>query len=373
MSVLIARIEQAFVGALLADGFPWATHELRVRTIGAEELTDSVRRQVLTSAIALHQGHYPPIPGRTLVDAVAAETAVLGVTRGDVLRLRWSCPDPDHVADYARLLAVARFRRHVAANAAYVAAQAAAGPHWEHPDHLGGLAAALRSAARLHPDLLPAPDGQDIPGPTPGPPRAPHPDPRTAREESVLSGVLQGGPDVRLIAALLPPETFRAGMRRRIYEAIVALAHAGSSVDSVLVAWELAERRAAVRDGGTQDPRCSGSAMADHPLWPGEEADTGIADAGTPASDARRSRAETDLAYLDHLPAARPAGAVEDARQLLTDDVAAGRYRTASGTDTGLRPTGMPTPQTAVHNASRWRRALEPTAPPTPDSAALRH
>ncbi|MFG1928930.1 DnaB-like helicase N-terminal domain-containing protein [Cryptosporangium sp. NPDC048952] len=318
MSVLIARIEQAFVGALLAQDFPWESYESDVRKISAAELTDPVRRDVFTTIVEMRENENLWIPGKTFVDEVCERLAGRGVTRGDVLRLVWACPNPTHIREYGRLLAVGRFRRHVAFHADAVAREAA-GPHCAHIPQLAGLAAALDRSARLHAHLLPGEAGQDVPGPVPQPRRPAPNDPAQAREENVLSGLLIGG-WFDSVMAFVPAKAFRTPLHREIYEALVAVKHRGGVIDRLSVAWEMAERRA--ESIGVATP----GASQDRGLPPADRVHT------DPASldlDVVHARVTADLAFLDRMPVPRLESVTDDARAVLTSSIDASLYDTS--------------------------------------------
>lgn len=376
MSVLIARVEQAFVGALLYDEFPWEHFRPWGRILRPDELTDSIRRHVYAAVLNVASRANPRPPERSVVDAVSESVAAHGITRGDVLRLQWSCPQMHHAGRYAELLSVASTRRDAASHSERVAAEAV-GPLTGSPEHLQGLAEALRRTARFHVHLQPPPGGGDVPGPVRGARRGWLPDADAAREEHVLSGLMNGAAGFALIGSFLPPESFRDPLRREIYEAITALGHRGDLIDPVLVAWEMAERRVqgsgpgpvgfgpdvpflAIPQGIGGGPPPTRDATAGRPTSANAHPR-----GGAPEPDVTPARVESDLAYLDHLPHPIVSTVLDDARELLTTSLTTGRYLGLTPQARGAAPLpvristarAQPPAKSVAHPASH---------PPTP-------
>lgn len=245
MSYLTARAEQALIGAMLTDeplpaeldhlrGDDFAHRVLRDAYDAILELRDRTPTELLPDAVATRLIHHP-----------GADAAWLRELRDD------ACPEPAHVAAYARMVQVSAFRRDVAAHGERIANTAATAG--ENSEHLQRLADALTRQAEVFHAFTSIDERQTMPIPRRITDHIDHGTmtDRARREELLLADLLAHPEQAVDVARLVPPETFTSQQRREIFMTIVTLAADHQPIDDVIVLWEFERLRAAAdRYGG---------------------------------------------------------------------------------------------------------------------------
>lgn len=245
MSYLTAGAEQALIGAMLADQeLPAELEHLR-----AEDFAHRVLRDAYTAIIDLRDlvptDRLPDAVATRLIDHPGADAAWLRQLRDD------ACPEPAHVAAYARMVQVAAFRRDVARHGERIAQTMADSTH-DNPEHLHRLAAALTRQAEVFQAFtsLDERDATHIARHTTQGAIALGGD-RAAREDLLIADLLAHPEQAVDVARVVPPETFTSQQRREIFMTIVTLAADQQPIDDVIVLWEFERLRAAAdRYGG---------------------------------------------------------------------------------------------------------------------------
>jgi hypothetical protein len=243
MPSLAERAEQAVLGGLLHD------HNLidRIPHLAADDFADSTHRIVYLAISDVHLTH-PAAAGQRFTALVAADAPTADAAY--LHRLPDMCPEPDHLAAYARMVTEAALIRELDTHADRIArgaadlvrhadrlrsAGAVTARERAFPDHLAKLAQAMKQhAARLNPDRRePSPrEPSQAPDGWPA-------DPLARREAQVLADLLQHPGECEQVMGWLPTQTFIPGPRREIYEAMRAVVRAGLPVDALTVAWRL--------------------------------------------------------------------------------------------------------------------------------------
>lgn len=344
MFSLTARAEEAFLGALLSGVVNPDKPRLTVADFSRTERGDLYRR-ILAARAAPSTGEEPT--GGALVTAVANEPGEPRFTPSDLSRYQAACPNPDHAADYGRIVATEAFRRDVMRRAVEFSAALRGDPDGPAAEQIrrrrDGLYRQVRRDDLTTETFAPRRSFTyaALP-PRPGP-LALSPDPRVRREEQLLAGLLHDPGQTRAVASLLPAESFTDTRRQEIYRAILARAAAGDAVDEVLIAWQMEQQRdpAAFRIGDLPD---------------------------------RLKGHEVDLAYLRGLADTRDMGApawdlavelsVEDFRALVLE-----ARRPAGQEPAGTRRQLSVTPAVRGEPASPSRPVLDPGLSRPPDSA----
>jgi hypothetical protein len=235
MSSLTDVAERALIGALLAD--EPAPAELGY--LRADDFADRVHGKLFDIITDLRHDH-PTLVGDQLTTAVALRADTRGIDATWLTDIRELCPEPGHVAAYARMVQAAGFRRDVASHAERIATAAAHTTDVDGQAHLIKLADALARQAEVYAAFHTLE--------TASPEHTPallHGDPwRIAREEELLADLLQHPEQAADIAVFVHSDTFTSHQRRDTFEAIVRLGYDGEAVDEVTVCWELANIRA---------------------------------------------------------------------------------------------------------------------------------
>lgn len=230
---LALRAEQAVLGALLQD----PSLRERIAYLQADGFGHPTYRQLFTELSTSTAA--PDLPER-----VAGRLGLPGLDAHYLRGLAAASPASSDVAVYARMVQEASVRRQLAAHAERISMGASFGGGDPAPGHHDRLAQAL---SRLN---LPRPDVHfDV---APAVYQAPTAevvytvDDRGRREELVLADLLQHEDQVREVEVWLSPETFEAGLRREVYEAITAVYAQGEPVNELTVAWELSRQESTV-------------------------------------------------------------------------------------------------------------------------------
>lgn len=262
MTNLTYRAERALLGALLRD--PGLLNDVRFLTVA--DFTSPSHRTIFEAIGSVQAGH-PAGRGPSYVLAVALAAPGSGLDVHYLEQVARSCPEPANAAAYARMLMEAGLRRRLLSHAERLFqnagdlhyevgrfTKAAAGHGAElFPSHLIKLAHAMWIHAR---GLEPVPEDDDatpltaetaVPEAEITAPGSRHDiqDSDVARleeEEEVLADLIQHPRQNSDALEWLPAEAFLPGPRRKVYEAITALARAGEPVDELTVEWQLARQ-----------------------------------------------------------------------------------------------------------------------------------
>jgi replicative DNA helicase len=234
MLTLTDQAERALLGALLSDQpVPAELGYLR-----ADDFAHRVHGQLFDLITGLRQDH-PNLAGDHLITAVV-RAATRGVDTAWLADVRDACPEPAHVAAYARMVQTAGFRRDIAGHAERIATAAAHTTDVDGHAHLTKLADALARQAEVyaafHTLELTSPD--HTPGLFNGDAA------RITREEELLADLLQHPEQAADIAVFVHASTFTSRQRREVFETLVRLGYDGEAVDEITVGWELANIRA---------------------------------------------------------------------------------------------------------------------------------
>lgn len=327
--------ERALLGALLAD--EPAPAELSY--LRADDFADRINGHLFEIITDLRRDH-PTLSGDQLTTAVAFHADTRGIDATWLTDLRDLCPEPGHIAAYARMVQAAGFRRDVASHAERIATAAAHTTDVDGQAHLTKLADALARQAEVYAAFhtLETTSRYHTPALLQGDPR------RVAMEEELLADLLQHPEQATDIAVFVHSNALTSQQRRDTFEAIVRLGYDGEAVDEVTVCWELANIRA-INPPGTD---------------PLTRLDTG----------------EPDITLLQRLANTRTnRSAIEIGRDLIADDI---RTTVSHRLDT-LNPA-RPAPTTRrsqIHNAATNPTPgidprLRPPEPPTSGQPAPR-
>jgi hypothetical protein len=227
--------ERALLGALLADRpAPAELDYLR-----PDDFAHRVHGQLFDIITNMRDDH-PGLSGDQLAAAVAHRADIRGIDADWLTDVRDLCPEPGHVAAYARMVQAAGFRRDVAGHAERIAITAAHTTDVDGQAHLTKLADALARQAEVYAAFHTL--ETTSPAHTPALLRG---DPwRIAMEEELLADLLQHPEQATDIAVFVHSDTFTSQQRRDVFEATVRLGYDGEAVDEVTVCWELANIRA---------------------------------------------------------------------------------------------------------------------------------
>jgi replicative DNA helicase len=243
MPSLAERAEQAVLGALLHD------HTLidRIPYLAADDFADATHRAIYLAISDVHLTH-TATAGHRFTALVAADVPAADPTY--LYRLPEMCPEPDHLAAYARMVTEAALIRELNTHADRIARGAAdlvrhadrlrssgavTARERAFPDHLAKLAQAMKQqAARLNPDRRDSAAKEPSQAPDGWPT-----EPQARREAQVLADLLQHPDECEQVMGWLPAQTFIPGPRREIYEAMRAVVRTGLPVDALTVAWKL--------------------------------------------------------------------------------------------------------------------------------------
>jgi replicative DNA helicase len=268
MSYLSVRAEQALIGAMLAER-PLPSEMAYLR---AQDLAHDVHRK-LFEAIVNVRDHNIAWTGEQLTTAVALRVNISGVDASWLGELRDTCPEPAHIAAYARMIQLAAFRRDIAAHGERIAATANTGrATGETAVYMTKLAQALTRQAEVFSAYTVTDDTGPIRVSTRVGATGAAGETRAGLEDQILGDLLQHPHLAAELARALPSSTFTSGQRREIYETMVMLAEAGDLIDEIIVLWTLENQRGIA------------SMFGDRPQW-------------TPGA------AEPDAAYLTRLAA----------------------------------------------------------------------
>lgn len=239
MSYLTVRAEQALLGAMLSDRpLPPELDLLR-----PEDLSHRVHRQLFTAIVELREKD-SPVAGDRLTAEVAQQVSVPGVEASWLAELRDTCPEPAHIAAYARMIQVAAFRRDVAAHGERIAASATTGrANGDTALHMTKLAQALTRQAEVFAAYTAVDEAESFRVSVSVSASAGVPDARTEIEDQILADLLQNPEQARDLARLLPSDIFTSDQRREIFETMVMLAEAGDPIDEIIVLWTLENQR----------------------------------------------------------------------------------------------------------------------------------
>lgn len=238
---LTHRAEQALIGAALIDRT--LLHD--VTFLPFTDFADRTHQLVYKTIVDLAISR-PDLAGAALAEQVARIVDGPGIDAEYLGGLAMTCPDPDAIAVYARMVAEAALRREMAAHAERLTGEA--GPTRgldPRLDHLALLADALRThgtglayvgettasltyTASAYESWMQA----------------------TERERTILSDLIQH-PELVAETTWLDPEVFTSPSNRQIYETILVIDDRGEPVQELTIAWELSRRRALddVQDG----------------------------------------------------------------------------------------------------------------------------
>jgi hypothetical protein len=248
MTALITRVEEAFLGALLADSNRSRPLPM-LNAIDREKLFTDPRRVALYAAIMTVRAETASSQeDGALLSAVASTAShhpgLAGAGSDYLRRLRdEACPQVHNIDAYARLVLTAAVRRQIAAEVAGLRTEA--DDHPDHADRIAAIADALERRARQHSDLGEPDVGHAAAGPRPADADGCVSDLVRQREDELLAGLLRHPLHATVVAGLVPTEFFTDPHRREVYAAILALAGAGADlVDEVLLEWQIAQSRA---------------------------------------------------------------------------------------------------------------------------------
>jgi hypothetical protein len=202
-NALIHRTEQAVLGAVLQD----VRHLDRISYLTPKAFADPTHRSVYTELLNVRQ-QGPAARPRQPLDAVLDRLGPSGVAKDYLEGLVGACPEPTHVAYYARIVQEAAARRTLSS----------VGAGLPPPDQR--LGRALRELAW--------PDDGPTPGIAPDPRTAPAPrsaglDMTASQEDLVLADLLQHPELMRDVTSWLTVEVFTSETRREIYTALVTV------------------------------------------------------------------------------------------------------------------------------------------------------
>lgn len=210
--ILVDRAEQAVLGAVLQrpEVLPEIAHLDPSQFVDASHaaLFDAIR-----AALAEE-------PAQSSIDLVSRLQAV--GDGPDLEALIDACPDPGGAAAYARMLVEADFERTMTSHADRL---------WRdsEPESQQRIEALLLDQ---HPPQVSA-DAEDAP--VPGSWKGSRPN----REEHILADLIQHPGEFGQLPESIKPDTFSAGTRSRLYEALSDIHTRGEPVDKLTVAWEL--------------------------------------------------------------------------------------------------------------------------------------
>lgn len=315
MTSLTQQAELALIGALLADEVAVELRYLRV-----EDFADRVHGTLFEVITDLRYDR-PDLAGESLINAVALRTDTRGIDTAWLTQVRDDCPEPAHVAAYARMVQAAGFRRDVAEHAERITTAAALTTDVDGAAHLTKLADALARQAEVYAAFRTI-ERNDAH-------RAPVPQVDTWRvtiEEELLADLLQHPEQAADLAVFVHRDTFTSPQRQEVFETLVRLGYDNEPIDEVIVCWEMARIRAIA------------------PFQPDPPA-------------------EPDVALLHRLANIRTSrSAIETGRDLIADDIRAslnGRLNIL----TALNPTPA-TPAPSPNPSAGLQPNLHPPAPP---------
>ncbi|GAA2031074.1 DnaB-like helicase N-terminal domain-containing protein [Catenulispora yoronensis] len=231
---LTHRAEQALIGAALID----RTLLNDVGYLSFTDFADPTHQLVFKTIVDLAISR-PDLAGAALADQVARIVDRPSVDAEYLGGLAMSCPDPDAIAVYGRMVAEAALRREMAAHAERLTGEA--GPvRGLDPrlDHLALLADALRTH-----DTGLAWVGETASSLTYTGASYDSWMLATERERIILSDLIQH-PELIPEVHWLDAEVFTSPANRMVYETILIVDDRGEPVQELTVAWELSRRRA---------------------------------------------------------------------------------------------------------------------------------
>ncbi|GAA0812048.1 DnaB-like helicase N-terminal domain-containing protein [Spirilliplanes yamanashiensis] len=324
MHSLADQAELALIGALLAEEPPPA----EVSYLRAEDFAHRAHG-TLFEVITKLRHDYPALYGDALINVVALRADTRGVDASWLADVRNACPEPAHVAAYARMVQAAGFRRDVATHAERIATAAAHTVDVDGQAHLVKLADALARQAEVYAAFhtFQAADPDHVG-------TGPVDQWRVATEEELLADLLQHPEQASDIAVFVHRDTFTSEQRREVFETLVRLGYDGEDIDEVIVCWEMARTRALT----PRDP-------------------DGV------RADAR----EPDVALLHRLATTRTTrSAIEAGRDLVADDIQRSLATHLGGLDS-TRPRTEP----VAERTAGLDPHLHPPAPLAPPASPI--
>ncbi len=341
MSYLTRRVEQAFLGAILASGTESeiGSNVDYLAGLAPDDFGHGVHRQ-LFEALSELSTQQPTLSGDELITAVAERLDAPGTEREWLTRLRSAADRVENRANYAGMIRTGSLRRELAVHSQRIA-ETKPGP----------LAAALQRNIRIHrmltgdasPDFQSASAAEEQHPPPvkaavaeegaalnlePGPGEGTRS--RVRYEELLIADLLQNPEQVHDIERVLTGDNFASEQLRDLYNVIVEIHERGIPVDEVTVAWHVEQERAA-------------RALAD-----GEE------------RESQAIEGKAALAYVDRLAIMSPSTpAVETARLLIAEDL-------REGLRTHAELQHDPTPNVEVRPRPAAPDALRPPVSPGP-------
>jgi hypothetical protein len=301
MTSLTDQAERALLGAMLAD----QPTPAELSYLRADDFADRIHAgvfQVITDV----RRHYPELTGQPLLAAIALRAEPRTVDVDWLAETRDACPQPEHVAAYARMVQAAGFRRDVAGHADRIATAAAHTIDVDGHAHLTKLADALARQSEIYAAFHTLETDAT-------PPWIPDVDAwRITAEEELLADLLHHPEQAADIAAFVHSDTFTSPQRQFLFETVTRMGIDGDDIDPVVILWEMASIRAITPhyDRDATDP------------------------------------VEPDAVLLDRLAHTRPArSAIETGRNLIADDMRvalADRLHTLDPTIADTRPARTP-------------------------------
>ena len=312
MTSLTQQAELALIGALLASD----DIAVELRYLRVEDFADRIHGTLFEVITDLRYDR-PDLTGDSLVTAVALRVDTRGIDTAWLTDVRDDCPEPAHVAAYARMVQAAGFRRDVAEHAERITTTAALTTDIDGAAHLTKLADALARQAQVYAAFHTLERADDRPT------VAPVDAWRVTAEEELLADLLQHPEQAADLAVFVHSDTFTTPQRQEVFETLVRLGYDGEPIDEVIACWEMARIRALV------------------PFQPDPPP-------------------EPDVALLHRLANTRTTrSAIETGRDLIADDIRAslnGRLSALNATHAG--PTANPSPSAGL------QPNLHPPAPP---------
>jgi replicative DNA helicase len=236
MTSLTDQAEQALLGALLADDLP----PLELSFLRADDFDSRIHGHLYTVVTELRQ-YWPDLTGDALINSVAVRADTPSVDVMWLTAVRDDCPQPDHVAAYARMVQSAAFRRTVADHADRIATAAAHTTDVDGHTHLQKLADALARQAHVYAAFQTIDQADPVH-------EAQVDHRRVEMEEDLLADLLQHPEQAAELAVFLHSSNFTSPQRQEVFETIVRLGYDNTPIDEVIVSWEMAAIRAITPD-----------------------------------------------------------------------------------------------------------------------------